>query len=190
MSEAVAQRLIGDVFGDGMVGNRLGRKGNGYLIKKMPSFRQMAIREPVLILTDLDNANCPPELLQKWSSGLNLPENLLIRVAVREIEAWVLADRNGAASFLGVSPSLIPLNSEEIADPKRFLLNLARRARREVRSELVVARGAIASQGMGYNRMLSSFVSDAWSLENAILGSASLSKAMLRLRELADRLLQ
>lgn len=188
LSEAVAQRLVGDIFGEGMVGNRLGRKGNGYLIKKMPSFRQMAVREPVLILTDLDDLNCPPQLLQRWSGGQHLPENLLVRVAVREIEAWVLADRNGSADFLGVSPNRIPLNPEELADPKRFLLNLARGARREVRSELIVARGAIASQGLGYNRVLSSFVSNTWSLENAILSSASLSKAMLRLQELADRL--
>lgn len=188
MSEAVAQRLIGDVFGEGMVGNRLGRKGSGYLIKRMASFRQMANREPVLILTDLDRANCPPELLQKWSNGLDFPENLLIRVVVREIEAWVLADRNGTADFLGVSPNLIPLNPEEIADPKSFLLNIARRARREVRAELIVSKGAVASQGLGYNRTLSSFVAGSWSLEKAILASASLSKAMLRLRELADRL--
>ena len=187
LSETVAQRLIDDVFGVGMVGYRFGRRGNGYLIKKIPSFRQMAKREPVFILTDLDNANCAPELLEKWSSGNEFPENLLVRVAVREIEAWVLADRSGTADFLGVSPNLIPLNPEELADPKSFLLNLARKARREVRSELIVAKGAIASQGLGYNRALSLFVSSTWSIENAILRSASLSKAMLRLKELEER---
>lgn len=188
LSEAVALRLIDDVFGVGMVGYRFGRKGNGYLIKKMSSFRQMANREPVLILTDLDNANCAPELLQKWSSGREFPENLLVRVAIREIEAWVLADRSGTADFLGVSPNLIPLAPEGLPDPKSFLLNLARKARRDVRSELIVAKGAIASQGLGYNRALSFFVSKTWSVEEAVLRAPSLSKAMLRLKELAERL--
>lgn len=187
LSEAVALRLIAATFGDSKVGLKLGRKGNGYLIKKLPSFRQMAKRGPLLVLTDLDRTACAPALISKWSGGEQFSENLLMRVAVREIEAWLLADRNGAADLLGISPNLIPVDSEQIADPKLFLLNLARKAKREVRSELIPAKGAIASQGLGYNRVLSSFISHNWSLENAMLGSASLSKAMLRLQELAIR---
>lgn len=189
LSEAVAVRLVDGVFGNGKVGNRLGRRGNGYLIKKLPSLRQMANREPVLVLTDLDDTNCAPNLLQQWSGGQAFPENLLLRVAVRETEAWLLADRDGMANLLGISPNNIPQNPETIDDPKRFLLNLARKAKREVRSELIVAKGAVASQGLGYNRLLSSFVSEDWQLEDAINRSASLSKAVVRLRELADRTL-
>lgn len=187
LSEAVAVRLVNGAFGNGMVGNRLGRQGNGYLIKKMPNFRQMATREPVLILTDLDDTICAPDLIEKWSGGQAFPENLLLRVAVRETEAWLLADRNGMANLLGISPNKIPTDPETLDDPKRFLLNLARNARREVRSELIAAKGAAASQGLGYNRLLSSFISSDWRLEDAINSSASLSKAVTRLRELADR---
>jgi hypothetical protein len=187
LSEAVAVRLVNEAFGDGKIGNRLGRAGNGYLIKKLASLRQMAAREPVLILTDLDDTICAPNLLQKWSDGQAFPGNLLLRVAVRETEAWLLADRNGIANLLGISPNNIPPNPETLDDPKRFLLNLARKAKREVRSELIVAKGAVASQGLGYNRLLSSFVSGDWQLENAINRSTSLSKAVVRLRQLADR---
>ncbi len=188
LSEAVAVRLIKEAFGDGRVGNRLGRKGNGYLIKKLPSLRQMANREPVLLLTDLDDTNCAPILLQQWSGGQALPDNLLLRVAVRETEAWLLADRNGLADLLGISPDKTPLDPESIPDPKRFLLSLAHRAKRTVRSELIASKGAVASQGLGYNRLLSYFVSNNWQLEAAIDNSASLSKAVVRLRELADRM--
>ena len=188
LSEAVAVRLVNGAFGIGNVGNRLGRKGNGYLIKKLPSLRQMANREPVLVLTDLDDTNCAPGLLQQWSGGQAFPENLLLRVAVRETEAWLLADRDGMANLLGISPNKIPPNPETLDDPKRFLLNLARQAKREVRSELIVAKGAIASQGLGYNRLLSSFVAVDWQLTDAIDRSTSLSKAVDRIRELADRM--
>lgn len=188
LSEAVAVRLVSAAFGDGKVGNRLGRKGNGYLIKRLPSFRQMARREPVLILTDLDDTNCASELVEQWCAGQAFPQNLLVRVAVRETESWLLADRVGMASLLGISPQKIPLDPESIVDPKQFLLNLARNARREVRSELIVAKGAIASQGLGYNRVLSSFVSTDWQLDNAVAGSASLYKALARVRELAGRM--
>jgi hypothetical protein len=187
LSEAVAVRLVNGAFGVGRVGNVLGRKGNSYLIKKLPSLRQMANREPVLVLTDLDDTNCASNLLQAWSGGQAFPENLLLRVAVRETEAWLLADRKGMANLLGISPNKIPVDPESLADPKRVLLHLARNAKREVRSELVVAKGAAASQGLGYNRLLSSFVSSDWQIEDAIIRSASLSKAVARLRELANR---
>lgn len=188
LSEAVAVRLVSAAFGAGKVGNRLGRKGNGYLVKRLPSFRQMANREPVLILTDLDDTNCPSELVENWCGGNAFPQNLLVRVAVRETESWLLADRSGMANLLGISPQKIPFNSESIADPKQFLLNLARNAKREVRSDLIVAKGAIASQGLGYNRVLSSFVSTDWQLDAAVTGSTSLCKALARIHELADRM--
>jgi hypothetical protein len=148
----------------------------------------MAQREPVLVLTDLDRIACPPTLLQSWSKGEQLPENLLLRVVVREAEAWVLADREGAADLLGISANRIPLNPEEIDDPKQFLLNLARTARREVRSELMAPSKAVASQGLGYNRILSDFIEMHWNLEVAAERSASLHRAMTRLEELSFRL--
>lgn len=188
LSEAVAVRLVTEAFGNGKIGNRLGRKGNGYLRINLPRFRQMANREPVLILTDLDNTNCAPTLLQQWSAGQAFPENLLLRVSVRETEAWLLADRAGMANLLGISQNKIPVDPESLPDPKRFLLGLAQNAKRAVRSELIVAKGAVASQGLGYNRLLSSFVLSDWQLEDAANSSVSLSKAVARLRELAERL--
>ena len=190
LSEAVAVRLVNGAFGEGKVCNRLGRKGSSYLIKKLPGLRQMAHREPVLVLTDFDDTNCAPSLIEKWSDGQAFPANLLLRIAVRETEAWLLADRNGVANLLGISPNKIPPDPEILDDPKRFLLNLARNAKREVRSELIAAKGATASQGLGYNRLLSAFVSSEWHIAEAAGRSASLSKAMVRLRELAGRTLQ
>jgi len=35
--------------------------------------------------------------------------NFLFRVAVREVEAWLLAHREGIARFLGISEHLVPL---------------------------------------------------------------------------------
>jgi hypothetical protein len=188
LSEAFAVRLVSAICGSERVGLRLGRRGNGYLRSKLANFRQMAAREPVIILTDLDDVDCPPTLIQSWCGEQELPENLLLRVAVREAEAWLLADRHGMAELLGISSALIPADPEQINDPKRFLLNLARRAKRDVRSELIVARGAIASQGLGYNRLLSEFVADRWNLEESLERSSSLARASVRLHELADRL--
>lgn len=187
LSEAVGVRLIRYAFGDSSIGHKLGKQGNGYLIRNLPKFRQMARREPVLILTDLDNAQCPARLIEDWSSGQHFPRNLLLRVAVRETEAWILADRDGMAALLGVSRDRIPLNPEELDDPKRFLLNLARAAPRGIRSELIVNKSATASQGIGYNRILSSFVTQSWNLVAAAERSISLGRALNRLRELGTQ---
>jgi hypothetical protein len=184
LSEAVAVAIVSACAGEDCVGLRLRRNGNGYLRSRLPNFRQMAQREPVFVLTDLDDTHCATVLLHDWIGQQPLPPNLLLRIAVREVESWLLADRAGIAHFLGVSPNLIPHNSELITDPKSFLLNIAKRARREVRSELIVAKGAVASQGLGYNSTLSNFVRDQWSLEQASDNSDSLRRAVNRLSQL------
>jgi hypothetical protein len=188
LSEAIAVRLVSAACGPDRIGHRLGRRGNSYLVGKMSSFRQMAIREPIFILTDLDDTVCAPSLIQNWRGSHDFPENLLLRVAVREAETWLLADKIGTADLLGVSPAKIPNDPENINDPKSFLLNLARQAKRDVRSELIISKGAIASQGLGYNRILSKFAATDWDFDAAAHRSGSLAKASMRLAELASRL--
>ena len=65
LSEAVAERLIlEENYGLTIVG-RLGRKGNDYLMQKLPSLTKLACSIPVLLLTDLDRSECPAALIQK-----------------------------------------------------------------------------------------------------------------------------
>jgi hypothetical protein len=184
LSEAVAVHLVRAFADDGAIGLLLRKNGNGYLRTRLPNFRQMAQREPVFVLTDLDDAHCPLALLNNWGLQQPTPSNLMLRVAVREIEAWLLADRAGIADFLGISAALIPTDPELILDPKRFILNIAKRARRDVRSDLIVAKGAVASQGLGYNKALIHFVRDQWNFDQARQRSHSLQRAINRLTEL------
>lgn len=184
LSEAVALNIVTACAGENAVGLLLRRNGNGYLRARLPSFRQMAQREPVFLLTDLDDTRCAPVLLKEWVGQKPLPPNLLLRIAVHEVESWILADRAGISDFLGISVNLIPQNSEIIPDPKNFLLKIAKRAKREVRSELIIAKGALASQGLGYNRTLINFVRDHWSLRKASEGSDSLRRAIERLNQM------
>lgn len=186
LSEAVACRLVGATLPNFDVGLRLRKGGVGYLRSSFAKFCQMAVREPVFLLTDLDTAVCPPHLIQAWKGDNPLPPKLLMRIAVREIESWILADRVGLSRLLGISRALIPRNPDQLLDPKAFLLNLARRASRNVRTDLLAMRGTTASQGLGYNRVLSSFVEDDWSIDSARAHSHSLSRAMDRLGMLTD----
>jgi hypothetical protein len=184
ISESVAVRLIGSAIPSATIGLRLRKGGFGYLRANLFKFRQMANREYVLILTDLDRRDCVVEMIREWEGGKKFPERLLMRVPVREIEAWLLADREGMADMLGVSEAKIPADPDALSDPKQALLNVAKSARRDVRSELLIAKGSISSQGIGYNRTLSEYVRSIWEIDRARQRSPSLDRAIKRLLKL------
>jgi ADP-ribose pyrophosphatase YjhB (NUDIX family) len=109
-------------------------------------------------------------------------------VAVREIESWALADHDGLKRLIGrrIDP---PREPEGLVDPKRTLIELARRhAAKEVRLDLVPARGALATQGLGYNTRLVPWAQHVWDPEAAAQRAPSLARARLRLGELAASL--
>jgi len=181
LSERVAVRLVTDVVPNGMLGLMLRKGGAGYLRSSLSKFCQMASREHVLLLTDLDQQICASELIANWTGSTPIPDRLLFRIPVREIESWLLADRQGIAALLGVSEARLPPYPDELPDPKHTLLNAARNASRSVRSELVVSRGSLASQGLGYNRVLSTYVDTIWDIERAADRSPSLRRTVNRL---------
>jgi len=160
-------------------------RGFGALRKKIAGFCEMARRQPVLLITDLDQRSCAPALITDWMGKRRRPDDLVFRVAVREVESWLLADHEGMRELLGTKPGKLPRVPDELPDPKRELLALAQMASREIREALVVKKGAVASQGLGYNAVLCRWVRESWRIERAVSRSKSLSKARTRLAELA-----
>lgn len=85
----------------------------------------------------------------------------------------------------------LPPNPDLLPDPKQYLLRLiAKQARRNIREELVAEKGAIASQGIGYNAHLGEWIRTVWRPERAACRSNSLQRARLRIGELIHRLQQ
>ena len=94
LSGAVMQRLI-EASGRGFVIDRLiNARGYGQIKSGIEKFRSSSYALPHVILTDLDNYPCPPALLDNWGAT-ELPPQCLVRIAVHEVEAWLLADREG-----------------------------------------------------------------------------------------------
>jgi hypothetical protein len=185
LSEAVAERLILEENYGLHVGVRVGRKGNAFLKMKLPQFREVARSIPVLILTDLDLIECPVCLIKEWSGKVKIPSKMLFRVAVRETEAWLLADREGFADFSGVPLHRIPDQPETLVNPKETLLNIVRRyGKRSVKSDILPERGSTARIGLSYNQALCSFVKDTWSPDRAAMVANSLLRTRSRLHEL------
>ncbi len=188
LSEAVGRKLIGEIIGDGISVHALRKGGFGYLKAKLRSFVEMSKHSPVLLLTDLDQAVCAPVLRKTWLGTMDAPQNLVFRVAVKEVEAWLLADSQNLSEYLGVQESAFPVRPDDDADPKASLLRIARRARRSLRFDLLPEKGALSSQGIGYNRILCEFVEQHWSLHQASLRSGSLERARRRIAELGERI--
>lgn len=187
LSEEVALALAADAGLD--VGQTLRKRGFGYLQSNIHKFCELARTFPVVLLTDLDRRNCAPELVRTWIGRHHQPENMLLRVAVREIESWLLADHVAMVELLGAKVvSHLPREPDALPDPKRTLLQLAGFAARDVRADLIANAGAVASQGVGYNARLCELVRDSWRATRAEQRSPSLARTRQRLLELADRL--
>ncbi|WP_154716004.1 hypothetical protein [Sterolibacterium denitrificans] len=168
----------------------LRKNGFGYLRSRMDSWRQMASRQVVIVLTDLDRVACPVILLESWlGAERSHPQNLLLRIAEREVESWLLADHEALGSLFG-SRRQFPMQPDMLPDPKQHLLGLAQRAPRAVRDDLVAKQGVVARQGIGYNRLLVNWVQAEWSPERAAARSPSLLRARNAMREAAYRLMQ
>jgi hypothetical protein len=182
LSEFVIRRLLLDTGRHYSIGNVFGRGGFGYLQSRAKNWNAAAAAgTPILLLTDLDQHPCPSGLIEDWLD-LEPHANLLFRVAVREVESWLLADREGFADFLGVSDVLIPMQPDQIPYPKQTLVNLARRSRtRALRESIVPRHDSTAVQGPDYNGCLGDFVRNCWNRNAALERSPSLGRAWERL---------
>ena len=182
LSNAVSTKIL-ESFGIGIM-LRIGFKGNSYLQQKAPSLNQTARGSyNVFMLTDLDSPqNCPPQLIQSWIKA-PLNPGFFLRVAVMEVESWIMADRSALAKFLSIPEHRIPSNTDDIDNPKEFLVSLAQRSnRRRLRDQLVPAPGATTAKvGPGYNSRFSEFVQTHWDLERAAVVSPSLKRTLDRI---------
>ena len=186
LSEAVGEKLIAEVKPPLQVGLRLRRDGFGYLKTRMWKFCEIARHQPVLVITDLDRMACAATLVRGWTANDIPPATLLLRVAVREVEAWLLADHDAMRTLLQQPRQILPPDPEDLPEPKEALIQLvARHGPRSLREAIVPQPGVIAAQGLGYNNVLMEFVRRTWSPHRAARQSNSLARARQRLRELA-----
>jgi len=158
LSEAVLRAILRQSDRMFCVGSCLQRGGFGYLKENIKRFNNAAKGTPFIVLTDLDNAECAPALLNEW---LTIPKhhNLLFRIAVRKVEAWILAHRSAFAGFLGIKRESVPIRPDKLKDPKSTLIDLARKSRkRSLREAIVPRRSSTAKEGPGYNATLGRFV--------------------------------
>jgi hypothetical protein len=97
------------------IGPVYGRKGKPYLLQTLSGYNNAARFSPWIVVLDLDrDYGCAPSALAAW-----LPQptaHMFCRVAVRAVEAWLLADRDRIAAMLGVTPQQISRNPDSLDD--------------------------------------------------------------------------
>lgn len=163
--------------------------GNAVMRTRFGQYCRLARHCPTLILTDLDAVPCAPELRGEWvkASRLHepLPQGIAFCIAVREVEAWLLADTDRFADFLGVRRQDIAALPEDIADPKSHIVQLARTSRKKlVRQGVPPLRYSSAKVGLDYNAFLGQFARGVWRPDLAAANSPSLRRALDRVAAL------
>jgi hypothetical protein len=183
LSEYLLRILLQQSQKEYIVGSVYRKGGFGYLKRNLAAFNNASSGSVHLVLADLDQAACAPSLIEEWFGCTILKyrskchRNLLFKVVVREIEGWVMADRNAFSKFLGINRDLIPNNTETLSDPKASLIDLVRRSRyRSIRDDIAPKIGEQRRIGPNYNTRLSEFLRDSWHISRARDHSASLAR--------------
>lgn len=188
LSDAVLRKMLGEYFSraDLQIVS-ISKRGKGYIKKRINEFNKQNNDLPFFVLVDLDSDSCAPELIHQWFKR-PCRKNLVFRVAIREVEAWLLADPHGISNYLNMNHSYIYKevnHPDNLKDPKSKLLSLVQRSRkRNMINDIVKTEGSSLKQGPGYNARLSDFVINTWDMERARVNSDSLSRAINALQKL------
>ncbi|MFM0667412.1 hypothetical protein [Paraburkholderia sediminicola] len=182
---AVADALLVHSGIDINVEQRIVAGGEAPFRQRIPAMNNVAKNVmPVLMIADADQEACVVVQRNSW-----LPQNpskrLSMRLAVKEAEAWVLADHVGFSKFAVVSKDLFPPSPETEPDAKQALLGIVKKSkRRELREEMLPARGATSPVGLGYNIHMTDFVKNYWDIDRAATRAPSLARAIPRVAAL------
>jgi hypothetical protein len=176
LDEAVVRRLI--VHAGGEAGTVYGRNGKPALRKGIKGYNNAAQFTPWVVVVDLDNdAACAPPLRTAWVP--TPAPHLCFRIAVREIEAWLMADKQTLASYLRIRTGSVPEEPERLQYPKDVMVNLARHSRsRDIRSDMVPRENSGRRVGPAYASRLIEYVQGGWRPEVAAQRSESLRRAI------------
>jgi hypothetical protein len=187
IDEAIVRRLIEHV--GARAGSVYGRNGKAKLLSSIKGYNEAARHGPWIVLVDLDrDAECAPPFCSEWLPSV--APLMCFRIAVREVEAWLMADRERMAGFLRIPVTAIPLESESVADPKQTLVNMARKSRRRAIREDMIPRAESGRQvGPAYPSRLIEFIENrqaGWRPDVAAESSNSLSRCLQCLHRLVE----
>jgi len=164
-----------------------GKNGKHDLRRKIENYNRAAQMGIWIILVDLDDDfECAPLLFKSWLK--DPAPKLSFRVAVRAVESWLMADSEALSDHLGIPHAIIPGNPDLLEDPKRTMVNLARKSRRrKIKLDMVPAQRGGRKIGPAYTSCLIEFVTKpqkGWNPLVAVNRSESLKRFLNAMRTL------
>jgi hypothetical protein len=161
--------------------------GSTVLDQKVKKWNQSSLTFPILVLRDwddTDDVSCAPELVTKVLGGDAATAHLVVRIAVRSIESWLLADRDAFAKYFGTTR--IPKQPDQELNPKAALVSACRSSKKKPIRDAVVPKQTSGRQvGPLYAPTIIDFAANAWDANRAARNSPSLARAIARLLLLA-----
>jgi len=176
---SILDRIFNYQNGMHSIYRRFSRGGNAYIRKNFNSFNTASNYGSYMILTDLDNYECPLALIANWNCDA-INSQLIFCIAIKEAEAWLLADRYNFAKYFSISIKKLPIAPELIPDPKLKIIELARMSRKRVIKQGIVPRDT-AKVGKDYNNILNDYIYNYWNIDNALNNSDSLRRVIRKL---------
>lgn len=157
--------------------------GKSELDPRIPSLNRSGAHMNWLILRDLDcDSPCPSQLIHRLLKARTRSPRVALRVPVRAVESWMLADVDGFAQEFSVSRRHVPRNPDDLTDPKQSLVDCCRRSRQlEIRTAMAPRGGSGRKVGPEYAHRISSFSRRLWHPERASERSPSLRRTIAAL---------
>ncbi len=176
VDEAVVRKLIAQA--GGQTGSVYGKNGKPELLRRIDGYNNAARYSPWIVLVDLNgDAECAPSVLNDWAP--TPAPKLCFRIAVREIEAWLIADAPTFSNYLSIRLGYLPSEPENLERPKDSVVNFARRSRRQaIRRDMVPREGSGRRVGPAYASRLIEYIEQHWRPRAAARRSDSLRRAM------------
>jgi hypothetical protein len=182
LEEPVAHKLL-HCLGLDLTGVTTVNKGGRVAFwRDVLRYNRAAELGPVFALTDLDWEPCCSGLIAGHLGEARHPD-FVLRIAVRALESWLLADAAALSRFLQVPAKIVPRDPDTEPLPKQTLVNLARKSRsRSIKEDLVPEPDSKGVVGKNYTARMSEFVLQAWNPLDAQHRSRSLQRALAAIR--------
>lgn len=160
--------------------------GKSKLDARIPELNRSGAALNWLILRDLDHDSpCASALIDRILGGRRLSPRVSLRIPVRAVESWILADVEGFAAEFGVTKQRLPGRPDDLDDPKRHLIDVCRHSTQQaVRNAMVPRSGSGRKVGPEYVSRITMFARRVWNAERAARRSPSLERTVASLRRL------
>lgn len=200
VTRAVILKLLNFCSSDFHVLQELPARGSE-IKNKISNFNILAEKTPIILLTDLDTEDCAPVLKKKLLEGIVQNKDFVVNIAVDEAEAWLLADCENFANYLGITLADMPVASKQKQGGMKALIEMSLPVKASYylthalapKSSKIEIRNQIASEGKmckskEYNIAVVPFIQQQWDIAMAMQNSDSLCRMVKRLKDLRNRM--